>query len=239
LLGAKPNQAGRIVVKGAIMPHDDAEFWSTISEKYDCVVDAQLGKNLRNLVRDRLSQEANLGRTLEVGCGSGKFTRVLAERADSVVATDIAPGMLEVARSCLRDKANVTFQIADCMKLSFDQASFDTAFLALVLQFVDAEVALAELYRVIKPGGLLIVANLDVQALSFPFAIMLIARTMYYAKKKYSRSMPRITPKRMLSARQLREKLEAAGFRVERSEPIRDRSCIYNCPIAYVRALKV
>ena len=121
---------------------------------------------------------------------------MLAERADSVVATDIAKGMLELTRSGLRDQGNVSFQIEDCMKLSFDQASFDTAFIALVLQFVDAEVALAEFGRVIKPGGLLIVANLDVQALSLPLAMMLIARTMYYARKKYNRAMPRITPKR-------------------------------------------
>lgn len=226
------------MVQSAIMTHNGAEFWSNISVKYDSVVDAQLGRDLRNLVRERLSQEANLGRTLEVGCGSGKFTRILSERADSVVATDIAPGMLELARNGLRDKANVSFQLEDCTKLSFDQASFDSVFLALVLQFVDAEVALAELNRVTKPGGLLIVANLDVQALSFPFAMMLIARTMYYAKRKYNRAMPRVTPKRMLSARQLQQKLEAAGFRVDRTEQIRDRSCFYNCPIAYVRAIK-
>jgi ubiquinone/menaquinone biosynthesis C-methylase UbiE len=220
------------------MSRDESEFWSGVSAKYDSVVDAQLGRNLRTLVRERLSQEANLGRTLEVGCGSGLFTAVLADRATSVVATDIAPGMLDVARQALREKSNVTYRIEDCRKTGFNGSVFDSAFLALVLQFVDADLALRELNRVLRPGGLLIIANLDIHALSTPLRFMLIARTIYYAKREYRRAMPRISPKRMLSAKVLRAKLEGAGFRVESLEQIRDRSCVYNCPVAYVRAVK-
>jgi hypothetical protein len=101
-----------------------------------------------------------------------------------------------------------------------------------------SDLALRELNRVLCPGGLLIVANLDIHALMTPLRVLLIARTLYYAKREYRRAMPRVSPKRMLSARMLCTKLECAGFRVESLEQIRDRSCVYNCPIDYVRAVK-
>lgn len=220
------------------MSCDESAFWSDVSTKYDGTVDAQLGENLRKLVRDRLSRESGLGRLLEVGCGSGFFTETLADRAEAVVATDIAPGMIELASGRLRNHSNVTFQIEDCRKTSFGDAAFDAAFIALVLQFVDADVALSEMHRVLRPGGTLIIANVDVLALSLPLRLMLMVRTIYHSKVRYNRAMPRIMPRRLLSASQLRAQLESSGFRVESLEQIRDLSCSYNCPINYVRATR-
>lgn len=220
------------------MSRDESAFWSDVSTKYDATVDAQLGENLRTLVRNRLSRESDLGRLLEIGCGSGFFTETLADRAEAVVATDIAAGMIEQARGRLRNRSNTTFQLEDCRKTSFGDAAFDAAFMALVLQFVDADVALSEMHRVLRPGATLIIANVDVLALNLPLRLMLVARTIYYSKLRYKRGMPRITPKRLLSATQLRAQLESSGFRVESLEQIRDLSCSYNCPINYVRATR-
>jgi ubiquinone/menaquinone biosynthesis C-methylase UbiE len=220
------------------MPVNPAEYWSAISTKYDSVVDAQLGPNLRGLIRERLAREGDFGDALEIGCGSGMFTQVLAQKARRLVATDIALGMLEVARTAVQGRGEVTFQVEDCQKTSFADATFDTIFMALVLQFVDADVAIREMHRVLRPGGVVIIANLDVLALSIPLRLMLVGRTIYYAKVKYRRPMPRVTPKRLLTAQQLRNKLELAGFRLETLERIRDPSAAWNCPVNYVRAVK-
>jgi len=216
----------------------EPKFWSEVATKYDGTVDAQLGKNLREMIRERLSHEQGLGETVEIGCGSGMFTGTLAGRASHVVATDIAEGMLAVAKEALRGNENVTFQIEDCQKTSFGPAVFDSAFLALVLQFVDADAAIRELHRILKPNGTLLIANLDVQALTVPMRLLLIARTLCYSKVKYNRPMPRVSRKRMLSSSELRTRLESSGFRVECLEQIRDRSCAYNCPVAYVKAIR-
>src|SRR5262249_51989416 len=94
------------------MADEQSEFWSKVAEKYDQVVDLQIGPNTRPMVRERLAQEGRLGTLAEFGCGTGYYTPVLADRADTVVATDISAGMLALARSQIK-AANVTFQTED------------------------------------------------------------------------------------------------------------------------------
>jgi ABC-2 type transport system ATP-binding protein len=221
------------------MPVEQEQFWSQISTQYDAVVDAQLGRDLRRLVRERLSKEADLGDAVELGCGSGYFTEALARNAQTLVATDVAPGMLDVARQTVGAAGDVRFQVEDCQKTSFADGTFQTAFMALVLQFVDADVALAEIRRILAPGGALIIATLDVLALPLGLRLMLLARTIYYARVKYRRPMPRISLKQLPSAAQLCAKLENIGFRIATLEKICDRSRSYNCPVSYAKAVKV
>jgi predicted TPR repeat methyltransferase len=50
------------------------------------------------MVRERVAREGNLGRLVEFGCGTGFYTEVLARKSDTVLATDISSGMLELAQ---------------------------------------------------------------------------------------------------------------------------------------------
>src|SRR5215470_17695160 len=98
---------------------DDAhrEFWSTVVEEYDRVVDLQIGPRTRAMVRERLGRGGRLGRAVEFGCGTGFYTEALAGKAARVVAIDLSTGMLAVAQA--RVKApNVTFQAEDCERTS-------------------------------------------------------------------------------------------------------------------------
>ena len=79
------------------------------------------------MVRERVSREGRLGKAVEFGCGTGFFTETLAGKADSLVATDLSPGMLELARARVR-APNVTFQAEDCQATTFPSDAFDTAF---------------------------------------------------------------------------------------------------------------
>jgi len=78
-------------------------------------VDLQIGGKTRSLVRERLAKEKRLGTLVEFGCGTGFYTGVLSEKADNVIATDISPGMLAVAKEQIKTE-NVKFQIEDCQK---------------------------------------------------------------------------------------------------------------------------
>jgi ubiquinone/menaquinone biosynthesis C-methylase UbiE len=78
--------------------HEQAEFWARVADRYDRVVDLQLGGKTRSMVRERVGRERNLGRLVEFGCGTGFYTEALACRADTVLATDISSAMLDVAK---------------------------------------------------------------------------------------------------------------------------------------------
>jgi ubiquinone/menaquinone biosynthesis C-methylase UbiE len=167
-----------------------SEFWSKIAGKYDSVIDFQLGVNTRAMVRDRLALEEKLGGVAEFGCGGGFYTGVLAARAERVVATDLAPGMLAVAKQNI-SAANVTFQQEDCQQTSFVDSSFDTVFLSLVLHFTEPTRALAEMRRILKPGGALIISNPDPALLSGFDRFRWLARGYFYGITRYRTKPPR------------------------------------------------
>jgi ubiquinone/menaquinone biosynthesis C-methylase UbiE len=98
---------------------------------------------------------------LEIGCGQGVGTRILVERyGGRVVATDVDAEQIELARERLADLAEeaVTFKEMDARKMPLEDASFDVACEFGVLHHIDPgwREAVAEVARVLKPGGSLI-----------------------------------------------------------------------------------
>lgn len=96
-------------------------------------------------------------RWVEVGCGNGAFTEELIARCAplEVSALDPSPGQLDFARA--RPGAKMAqFQIADAQALPFPDRSFDAAAMALVITFIpDPAKAVAEMARVVRPGGMI------------------------------------------------------------------------------------
>lgn len=94
-------------------------------------------------------------RWIDVGCGNGAFTeQVVARCAPSAVAAlDPSEEQLAFART-RPGTAMVDYRIAGAQELPFPNASFDVAVMALVIAFVpDAAQAVAEMTRVVQPGG--------------------------------------------------------------------------------------
>ena len=201
------------------MTDEHREFWSTVARKYDRVVDLQIGSGTRSMVRERLGKEGDLGSVVELGCGSGFFTSVLAGKSADVVATDISPGMLALAKETIA-AANVTFQVEDCQKTSFPDGVFETAFMSLVIHFAEPETALAEMRRILKPGGTLIIANLDPAALNGLDRLRCMVRILYRGVTGYRVKPPRGFGKNVMSRSQLCELVGKAGFRVVGAETI-------------------
>ena len=90
-------------------------------------------------------------KVLEIGCGTGLFTRKVFEATKAkIIATDLSEALLEQARESL---AEATFQSEDAMNLSFADQSFDVVFGNSILHHLDFTKALTEINRVLKPGG--------------------------------------------------------------------------------------
>jgi SAM-dependent methyltransferase len=96
---------------------------------------------------------------LDVGCGSGALDRMLARRfgdANPITATDVNPFLLREAAALAAEDGvaeRITFRIGNAERLPFPDASFDHAFTVTVLEECDADLALRELSRVVRPGG--------------------------------------------------------------------------------------
>jgi SAM-dependent methyltransferase len=92
-------------------------------------------------------------RILEVGCGWGELAQWLGrETGAEVVATDLSPRMVELARS-----RGVAAQLADVQALPFEDGVFDVVVAAWMLYHVpDLDQGVAEIWRVLRPGGTLV-----------------------------------------------------------------------------------
>jgi ubiquinone/menaquinone biosynthesis C-methylase UbiE len=222
------------------VPHVSQElvnFWTNAAPDYDRVVELQVGPGTRAKVRELVDRETALGDVVEFGCGSGFFTESLARNATSVLATDFSPGMLAHACEQLVGR-EIAFQIADCQGSSLEGESFDTAFLSLVLQFADHERTLAEMHRVLKPGGRLLIANLDVYALSVRHRLRCMFRVIHHGRRGYAVRPPRGFGRHVIGQRELCALLSRHGFGVLGSETFTNPSRPSYIPINYIRARK-
>jgi ubiquinone/menaquinone biosynthesis C-methylase UbiE len=94
-------------------------------------------------------------RWLDVGCGTGAFTQLLLDKCEprQVRALDPSADQIAYARTTPAAKA-VNFQVGDAQSLPFADGEFDAASMALVITFIpEPAKAMAELKRVVKPGG--------------------------------------------------------------------------------------
>ena len=98
-------------------------------------------------------------RALDVGCGEGRFCRLLAPHRVDVVGIDPTPALIAAARA--RDRGGVYLQ-ATAERLPFGDATFDlvVSYLSLI-DIPDIQSAISEMARVLTPGGALLIANLN------------------------------------------------------------------------------
>jgi ubiquinone/menaquinone biosynthesis C-methylase UbiE len=92
---------------------------------------------------------------LDIGCGEGHNTRLLAEHGAKVTAIDISDRFIQHAQQLEKQEASaINYQVASAIELPFADSTFD--FITGFMSFIDVpetERALVESYRVLKPGG--------------------------------------------------------------------------------------
>jgi len=113
-------------------------------------------------------------RWLDVGCGNGAFTEMLVERFAPVAVNGIDPSAEQIAYARQRLASDsVRFEVGDAMALPYGDAAFDAAVMALVIFFVpDAAKSVAEMARVVRPGGSVSTYAWDILGGGFPYQIL-------------------------------------------------------------------
>ena len=118
---------------------------------------------------------------LEVGCGAGAFTRLLARRARRVLALDLSPEMLRLAESRTAGCENVEYLLGDLMKLPLPEGVYDCVVSVATLHHLPQGAALRKMKDVLRPGGVLVVHDLIadagladgcVSALAYPLSVL-------------------------------------------------------------------
>lgn len=102
----------------------------------------------------------NCENALEIGCGTGAFARRLAERCKRVVALDLSPEMIRVARSRSSQFNNLEFEYADAIRWNFPQSQFDFICSIATLHHLQQLDLFVKMKDALKPRGVLVVLDL-------------------------------------------------------------------------------
>jgi ubiquinone/menaquinone biosynthesis C-methylase UbiE len=135
-------------------------------------------------------------RWIDVGCGNGAFTQLLVERCAPAEVQGIDPSEGQLAFARTRSTSGVAeFRQGDAMAIPFPAGRFDAAVMALVIIFVpDPTKGIAEMARVVRPGGTVATYMWDMMGGGFPVDPVLVElRAMGFAPSR----PPRMEASRM------------------------------------------
>lgn len=207
-------------------------FYDRISNAYDLLADAnERSARLTGLQGLDLKPGE---RVLEIGFGTGNEIVDLAEAVGAsgrVCGVDISPGMLAVAQRKLSQKslaAAIDLRVADARQLPHADGSFDAAYASFTLELFpeeDVPIVLAELRRVLRPGGRLGVVSM---------AQVKPGAKASYLERTYlwmHRHFPHFVDCRCIDVPAV---VTAAGFRVVKQVDLE----IWTMPVSAVVALK-
>jgi ubiquinone/menaquinone biosynthesis C-methylase UbiE len=162
-------------------------------------------------------------RVLEVGCGTGLLLARLAPHAASAVGIDLSPGMLELARG-----RGLEVHEGSATALPFEDASFDVVCSFKVLAHVpDIELALREVGRVLRPGGVAVLEFYNRRSLRYLARLAAGARRIGQAHREDDIHTRWDTPETIRSALPERLRLERfAGVRI-----VTPAAALYRAPV--------
>ena len=149
------------MVRSRSRPASERAF-DPVSHLYDQWYEMPLGKTVDELEKDLLYGLARVdapGRAIDVGTGTGHFAADLAIRGWKVVGLDLSAAMLAVAKE---KSANTAWIRADAAALPCASRGFDLVLSVTALEFVARrQEAIWEMWRLVRPGGRLVVAVLN------------------------------------------------------------------------------
>ncbi|HEX6751031.1 MAG TPA: class I SAM-dependent methyltransferase [Longimicrobium sp.] len=102
----------------------------------------------------------DVGEALEIGCGTGELTRLLAARASYVLAIDLSPEMIRVARERSPSFPNVEYRVADVTAWEMPRGRFDCVASVATLHHLPFEPAVTAMRDALRPGGWLLILDI-------------------------------------------------------------------------------
>ncbi|MBA3768794.1 MAG: methyltransferase domain-containing protein [Acidobacteria bacterium] len=132
---------------------DDFDRIALLTERF-----GSAGNIYHNYIRRHLPLYCE--NALEIGCGTGEFTRLLATRAGSVLAIDLSPQMIRLAQQQSANYPNIEYMLGDAMRLSLPVERYDCIVSLATLHHLQLEQALLKIKRALKTDGVLIIHDL-------------------------------------------------------------------------------
>ncbi len=153
---------------------DGAEFWNKRAGKYAQrpVTDQATYNKKLEITRTYFRDDSEV---LEIGCGTGSTALAHAPYVKRILATDISPAMIDIAR----DKAeaakldNVTFETRAFGSRDIKESNYDVILALNLLHLLeDPQAAIAAAYRGLKPGGVFVTSTACIGDMSWYFRII-------------------------------------------------------------------
>lgn len=196
-----------------------ARFWDARAAQYDDHYDTigPDGYSLRArlALTLRLVGEGRGGAVLDVGMGAGRLCASLAQQGWAVSGVDVSEEMVELARDRLPE-ARERLVRASAEHLPFPDESFDAVTATGSLEYTDVPRALAELSRVLRPGGSAVVSYPNPAAPYSLWKTRIWYPAVAFAKGAFGRSLAAAPKGGMsLSPNGFTQVLRSSGFRVE------------------------
>lgn len=189
------------------MATDVATMFDEVSPRYDLINDVLTVGNARlwRIATTRAVAPRVGMRILDLAGGTGTSAAALSRHGARVTVADFSQGMLDEGRRRHADDPLIDFEWADATDLPFDDDSFDAATISYGLRNVqDPKRALAEMSRVVKPGGRIVVAEF-----STPPAALVRTPYNFYGRHLLPRIAGAINRDAAEAYRYLNESIEA------------------------------
>ena len=189
----------------------DAVFWSKLSRKYAASPIGNMDGYLKTLERTK-SYLGPDDRVLEIGCGTGSTALLIAPHVGHITATDLAPGMIEIAQEKVEQEAveNVSFKVSEVLGHSVANQRYDAVMAHNLLHLLpDLDRALAHIAALTRREGVFI--SKTVCAPDRAWVKYALLRRIAIPLMQAVGKAPYVN---FLTATELEKKIAAAGFEI-------------------------
>ena len=193
-------------------------YWSKFAADFEERTNYVVGNDHIELIKAVLSKQTDLGNTLELGCGKGTYSEILAREARHLTATDYSDEMVAVSTQRFESLENVTVEKADCFSLTYPEFSFDTVVMANLLHVIpEPEKAVEECKKVLTRDGRLIIVSFTTEGMTVFSKLGMIYRYL----KTFGKPPPTA---HKLTVQKTKTMLSDCGFKVDEAKLIGNKS---------------